>query len=150
MNAKRTGLFTLKFKKDEIVCSTENTETDLYLIHEGKLLIFGNEGSRITPFATINAGEYFGELSFFDGQPRSANAVCLEDTTLIKIPVEELDHHCPAWLKTFAIKLVSQVRQTTELMNKKGIRRKNVETIKPLSIDEQRHYFQLLEEYNSN
>lgn len=149
MNTQSSGQLTQKFKKDEIVCVTNNTETDLYLIHEGKLLIFGNEGSRITPYAYIGAGEYFGELSFFDGLPRSANAVCVEDTTLIKIPVNELEKQCPAWLRVLAVKLVQQVRDASSLMNKKGIRRKNVETIKPLSIEEQTHYYQILEKYSS-
>lgn len=149
MNANKNGLITQEYQTDEIVCLAGSEDYDLYLIHGGKLLIFGNEGSRVTPIAYLGPGEYFGELSFFDHQSRSAHAVAIEPTTLIKIPASELNVHCPHWLKTLAGQLVAQVREATNLLNSKGIRRKNVETIQPLSIDEQRHYYQLLEDYQN-
>ncbi len=147
MTKKVSGPMTIQFKKDQIVCTSNENDYDLYLIHQGKLMIFADEGSRITPIAFLNSGEYFGELSFFDHLPRSANAICLEETTLIKIPVNELEAQCPSWLMTLSKAIVKKLRNATSLMAEKGIRKKNVETIQALSIEDQRHYYQILKEH---
>jgi CRP/FNR family cyclic AMP-dependent transcriptional regulator len=147
MNPRESGPYSIQYKKNDVVCLEHDEEYDLYLIHKGKLLVCGLEGTRVTPIAYLSPGEYFGELSFFDHQARSANAICLEDSTLIKIPVTELEAKCPNWLITLTKSNVKKIRHANHLLAKKGIRRQNVESLKPLSIEEQRHYYQLIDSF---
>lgn len=139
------GPLTLSLDKDELVCVAGDQEVDLYKVRSGKLMVFVNDGTKITPLAYLGAGEYLGELSFFDHKPRSAHVVAVEPCELIKIPVNELEKQAPKWLITMASHIAQKIRTTDELIRTKGIRRQNVESIKPLSIEDQRHYYQIIE-----
>lgn len=147
MAEKIDGPLTLNLEAGELVCCAGQHDYDLYIIHSGKLLIYVNDGTKVTPLAYLGAGEYLGELSFFDHMPRSAHVATLEPTTLIQIPVDQLGQQFPEWLITIAQNITSKLRRTGDVIRQKGIRKQNVETIKPLSIDEQRHYFQLVEKF---
>ena len=137
-----TGPMTLQLKKDELIFRAGDTNTDLYIIHSGEVLVYVINGTQVTPLAYLGAGEYLGELSFFDHEPRSAFVIATEESTLIQIPTEELQRQFPAWLALLARHITKKLRDTDELIRKKGIRRQNVESIKPLSIEEQRHYLE--------
>jgi CRP/FNR family cyclic AMP-dependent transcriptional regulator len=149
MNSEKS-VFSEDYIKDQIVFLNNDKNYDLYLIKTGRLMIFADNGSQITPLAYLGPGEYLGEFSFFDKQPRSANVISLTDTTLIRVPVIELDKQFPFWLKTIAIGIIAKLRKTDKIIGKHRIRRKNVETIKPLSIEKQSHYYQLLQDHISS
>lgn len=142
-----SGPLTRQMTKGDMVCAAGEHDSSLYIIHSGKLLVFVTDGTKVTPLAYLGDGEYLGELSFFDGQPRSAHVVCIEDTTLIEIPITEKAKQFPPWLITMAQSITHKLRASSELIRQKGIRKKNVETIKPLSIEEQREYYGHLQKY---
>lgn len=142
-----SGPLTVKLKKGQMICVAGEKDYDLFMIHKGKLLVFVNDGTKITPLAYLGSGEYLGELSFFDKQTRSANVICVEDSTLIQVPVDEIDKQFPKWLVLLAQNLTKKIRKSDELIRKKGIRKQNVESIKALTIDEQRYYFKCLQDY---
>jgi CRP-like cAMP-binding protein len=144
-NEQLVGPMTLNKKKGEVICIAGEAEYDLFIIHSGKLLICVNNGRQITPLAYLAEGEYLGELSFFDKKSRSAHVICLEDTSLIQIPVTEIDLQFPEWLSRMAKDITAKLRHSDEIIGKKGIRKKNVESIKPLSIEEQREIYQTIE-----
>ncbi|ATH07686.1 hypothetical protein BIY24_06920 [Halobacteriovorax marinus] len=139
-----SGPLTLNLKKGDIVCAEGQVDHDLFIIHSGKILIFVHKGTQVTPLAHLESGEYLGELSFFDKTNRSACAICLEDTTLIKVPVEEVDKQFPPWLITIAKNITKRLRSADALLAQKGIRKKNVKTMASLSMEEQREYYQAL------
>lgn len=147
MSERIDGPLTLNLKAGELVCCAGQQDFDLYIIHSGKLLIYVNDGTKVTPLAYLGEGEYLGELSFFDRMPRSAHVATLEPTTLIQVPVEGLGKQFPEWLITIAQNITSKLRRTGDVIRQKGIRKQNVETIKPLSTDEQRYYYQLVEKF---
>jgi CRP-like cAMP-binding protein len=142
-----SGPLTMNLKRGDMICAEGELDYDLFIVHSGKVLIFVTKGTQVTPLAHIGPGEYLGELSFFDKKSRSANAVCLEDTTVIKVPIEEASKQFPDWLETLAMSITSRLRRADELLAQKGIRKKNVQTMASLSIDEQREYFKYLQEY---
>ena len=152
MNKKKdiSGPPTRQMMKGDIVCAAGENDSSLYIIHSGKLLVFVTDGTKVTPLAYLGEGEYLGELSFFDGETRSAHVICVEDTSLIEIPVSEIDKQFPPWLVTIAQSITQKLRSSSELIRQKGIRRKNVESIKPLSIEEQRDYYRFLTGYLEN
>ncbi len=60
--------------------------TALYLIKFGSVNIQQNA----IVVAKLGTGSHFGEMSFVDGQPRSATAEAVEASELIEIPYEKL------------------------------------------------------------
>lgn len=134
---------TVTLEKDEFLCRAGDEDRDLYQIREGKMLVFVLKGSQVTPLAELCEGEYVGELSYFDQQPKSAYVVATEKTVLSKMPEDLLEKHFPPWLKTLAVHITRKMRATDELIGKKGIKKKKVDGIKPLSIEEQSHYYKL-------
>ena len=140
----------LSLKANDMICAAGEEDHDLYILESGRLLVFVNEKTKITPVSTIEAGNYFGEFSFFDKKPRSAHVVCTEDSTLIKIPLSEVEKKIPGWIITLSQYLTGKARRANELIAKKGIRKKKVKTVPALSIEEQRKYYKILEEYKKN
>ena len=134
----------VKLIKDEVLCREGDTETDLYLVTQGKLLICSRSGKMVTPLAYLGRNDYFGEMSFFDGKPRSADVIAVEDTTLIKIFGTDLKEQVPTWLHIMAKQMTQKLRRFDEAIRDKGVKKRKDAQITPLSIEEQRHYFQLL------
>jgi CRP/FNR family transcriptional regulator, cyclic AMP receptor protein len=147
MSETIAGPLTVNLKEGEMICAAGEHDSSLFIVHSGKLMVFVNKGSQITPVAYLEDGEYLGELSFFDQRPRSAHVVALEETSLIKIPEGELHKQLPPWLSTIAVSMAEKLRRADDLIQKKGIRKKNVDSIAPLSIEEQTHYYHILQEY---
>jgi CRP-like cAMP-binding protein len=145
MNPESEGTTKISLKKDDILFLAEENEKDLFVIESGEVMVFVQKGSQIIPVAYLGAGEYIGELTFFDEGKRSASIICTQDSEFIKISVDQLHEHCPAWMKTIGMQLTRKIREGDELIRSKGIRKKNVEGIKPLSIEEQSYCFKLVD-----
>lgn len=139
------GTQTISLKKDDILFLAEQHDSDLYIIKNGKVMVFVQKGSEITPIAYLTKGEYIGELSFFDDEPRSASIICMEDSEFLKIKKDEMDKHFPQWLKIIGQQLTKKIRFGDEIIRSKGIRKKNLESIKPLSMEEQTRCFKLVD-----
>jgi len=127
------------------ICRAGESENDLYIIHVGTILVCVNKGSEITPLAYLSDGEYFGELSFFDHKERSAHAVAITETKLIKIPFHEVQGVMPDWLILLAEAVTKKIRHSDEVVRQKGIKRQNAQSIKPLSIEDQRTIYKILD-----
>jgi len=140
----------INLKKNDIIFSEGEINKDLFLIDKGKVLAFVTRRTEVTPVAYFEAGDFIGELSFFDKHPRSANLVCLEDTSLHVYPYERSLEQFPKWSITLAESITKKIRYYDDILKNKGIRRKNEEGLKPLSIETQRHYFKLLDDYKNS
>lgn len=145
MNPESEGINKFSLKKDDILFLAEDDQKGLYIIEKGKVMVFVQKGSQIIPVAYLGTGEYIGELTFFDEGKRSASIICIQDSDFIKISVDQLNEHCPDWMRTIGIQLTRKIREGDELIRSKGIRKKNVEGIKPLSIEEQSRCFKLVD-----
>ena len=71
------------FKADEQIIDRQSTSRDVYFVANGKaqVVMYSLSGREIT-FDDLETGGHFGELAAIDGQPRSANVVALENTTV--------------------------------------------------------------------
>lgn len=130
-------------KKDEILFRMGNTDKTLYRVESGNFLIFHAKGSRIDPIMKCGAGKFMGSFSFFLGVERVVYAVALEDSTVSIIQNEELSKQFPPWLANIGKSLCNKTLDNLNLISNVGIKRKG-EVISPLSIEEQRHFFQLI------
>ena len=55
-----------------------------------------------------------------------------------------MDKHFPQWLKIICQQLTKKIRFGDEIIRSKGISKKNLESIKPLSMEEQTRFFTLV------
>lgn len=136
--------YPVTLKPHDVLCREGDVETDLYMVVEGELLICVSKGTQITTVARLTAGEFLGELSFFDQRPRAANVIALTPCSLIRIPSVEVRQSFPAWLATVGKELARKVRHHDELIRTKGIKKAKAESIKALTIDEQRQIYAIL------
>lgn len=137
----------VELKANQVLCLEGDQNSDLFIIHSGKLLVCVRKRSEITPLATLEAGEYFGELSFFDQGVRSADVIAMEDCVLVRIPQEELARQFPQWLVTIGQSMTKRLRLADEVVRAHGIKRKNTKAMQPLAMEEQGRYFRLLKEH---
>ncbi len=147
MSELNTGL---ELKKDEILFLSGSTETDLYYIRSGKVMVFVQNGSQIIPVAYLSKDEFIGELSFFDKTKRSASIICMEDSNIVKVNSAELYKFIPKWLHQIGLQLSKKIRANDELIRSKGLRKTKVESIKPLSIEEQTKIYRIVEDFKKN
>ncbi len=73
----------IRVRKGEVVFYQYDESTDFYIVLEGKLqaYISNDEGEDLV-LAVFKPGDFFGEMSLFDGKPRSATVEAKEDSVL--------------------------------------------------------------------
>ncbi len=74
------------------VLFTEGDEgTELFVVASGRIAIANRSSDgRESVMALMERGDLFGEMAFFDGRPRSAEARALEASSVLAIPYEPL------------------------------------------------------------
>lgn len=84
-----------------------------------KIALTSVEGKEMI-LAVLGAGDFFGELALLDGEPRSADAIMVEDTQLLFLPREEFLHYVESRprvaLHALAV-LSRRLRQTDQLVH---------------------------------
>ena len=92
----------------------------MFLVHDGAVEISTGEGKQKTTLAQLYAGQFFGELSLFDGSPRSATAVALKDSLLYTLERDDflafLKSKPEAATKILA-EMAERMRQTNALFS---------------------------------
>jgi uncharacterized membrane protein len=101
----------------------------MFVIHRGEveLWLFDEDKHRVT-LGTFGDGEFFGELSLFDEEPRSATATTLADTDVLVVDREDL-HLLFTQKPTAALDVLSvlskRLRQTNEIVRSRASRNVN-------------------------
>jgi CRP-like cAMP-binding protein len=62
----------------------------MFVIHNGRVCVQTTENGRPRTVATLNEGDFFGEMALFTGEPRAANVVALEETEVLEIGHEAM------------------------------------------------------------
>jgi len=76
------------FPTDQIVCEEGEPGDSFYILLKGSVEIFSKRAEQY--IATLNEGEFFGEMSVLMGIPRSATVRTLDDTVLFVIERNDL------------------------------------------------------------
>jgi CRP-like cAMP-binding protein len=81
------GCMWRRYKRGEEIVARDSDSRDLFVVITGSVEVanFSTTGREIA-YATIPAGEYFGELSALDNLPRSATVSAAEDTLVAVMP----------------------------------------------------------------
>lgn len=95
-----------------------------YCVVSGRIRVsnFTVEGKELV-LTWIQAGNWFGEISLLDGQPRTHDAHSQGDTTLLKVSKADFEHlfiHHPQWSKFIMRLLCQKVRATFSLIDETG------------------------------
>lgn len=81
----------IKLPKGESIIAEHSQGDNLYLICKGKVEITKDLSSPDTPVAQLSVlepGDFFGEMSIIDNEPRSAGVKAIDDVELLVIPKE--------------------------------------------------------------
>jgi len=104
-----------------IIVGQQEAGDALYVLASGqaKVVLFGENGREMT-LSVLGAGDFFGEMSLFDGKPRSANVVAMEDSVLLVLERPSFLAHLATSPRT-ALSLLGQMadrlRHADEIIN---------------------------------
>jgi sulfate permease, SulP family len=88
------------FGRGERIFSAGDRGRELFLIRSGEVRIEAPlDGERTNVITTLTPGDFFGDLAYLDGSPRSAHAVARADTLLYVLAPEDVARaatHFPA------------------------------------------------------
>ena len=81
-------------KKDAHIVTQDEPGDALYIIAQGrvKVTLTGDNGREVI-LNILKEGEFFGEMSLVDDQPRSANVIAVEDSTVLILKREAFAEH---------------------------------------------------------
>ena len=107
-------------KSGSLIMAQDDASDSLLIIQRGrvKLVIYGDNGRQMT-LSSLGPGEFFGEISAFDGMERGVTAEAEEDTTVLVLARDELFDHLgkfPATAMTFLMEMSQRMRQQNELI----------------------------------
>lgn len=72
--------------KGKIVVVEGDAAEGMYVILQGKANVFlSNEAGREVILSVLWPGDFFGEMSLFDGMPRAASVRAVEDLTMVRL-----------------------------------------------------------------
>lgn len=64
--------------------------SSVFVITRGSVRVYTAMGGRQVDLATLQSSDFFGEIAFLTGKPRTATVESAEDTDLLEVPEEEL------------------------------------------------------------
>ena len=75
-----------RFRKDEVIFHEKEAGDSLFIILHGrvKVAIFGDDGKEVT-LSILSEGDFFGEMSLLDQEPRSATIIAEEDCEFLAL-----------------------------------------------------------------
>jgi len=115
-----TCLIMRKYDHDEVILSREEKGDALFLINKGKVKIalYGANGREMI-LSILGTGQFFGEMSLFDRNPRSAYVIAMEDSSIYILPRRELFshlHRSPGTAVAIILELIRRLRSNDELI----------------------------------
>jgi|GEM_PF-706174 len=89
--SKLYDYYGIEIKKNESLFNEGDPADYMYMIHEGSVKISRTIKNHEEILQTLNEGEFVGEMAVIDSTTRSANAIALVDSKLIKMDVQSFD-----------------------------------------------------------
>jgi CRP-like cAMP-binding protein len=107
-----------RFGRQELIIDRQAESREVYFIVSGKVRVvnYSMSGREVT-FDDLVAGSHFGELAALDSQPRSANVVAIEPTTVASLTHEtfrELLQEHPEVAARILVHMARIIRTSTE------------------------------------
>lgn len=109
-----------RYRKGEVILVQGEPGTTMYLIESGRVRIAATsaQGKEVI-LALRGPGEFFGEMALLDGEPRSADAIAHEASTLLLLERTDFKRYLEARPK-LAIRMLAAIsrrlRQSTQMV----------------------------------
>jgi CRP-like cAMP-binding protein len=119
----------IELKKGTILFREGDESQELYIVQQGVVKIYKEANGVQLPLGLVHAGQFVGELAFFDGKPRSATGEAATDIKVIKLEKAELESELsklPSWLMVLIKSIAFRVREADELVKRNMIVDKEV------------------------
>jgi CRP/FNR family transcriptional regulator, cyclic AMP receptor protein len=104
------------FPAGAVIVTMGEPGSTLYVVKSGRVeVVRDQDGGQGITLATFGPGEFFGELSIFDGEKRSATVIALEDTetvTLGRFDLMRVVSHDPQIGLSLLKSLSARLRET--------------------------------------
>lgn len=113
--------FIETYRKEEVIFSENSPGKDMYIVYSGKVGLYtqgvSGHGKLL---ATVETGDFFGEMALVDDSPRSATAIAEDDNTqllvLDKNKFTYLLRHQPDFALVVMSKLCRQLREANRVI----------------------------------
>lgn len=73
------------FAPEEPIIEKGQTDKSMFIIHRGNVNVRVEENGEAKTISTLRAGDFFGEMSLFTGEPRTADVVAETETQVLEI-----------------------------------------------------------------
>lgn len=88
---------TISFEKNEVLLKAGEVEDAVYIVVSGQVEVISHHSfGRVKSIATIDEGSVFGEVGFFDAQPRSASIRAAKKGQVLRLSKKGFDQ-ISAW-----------------------------------------------------
>lgn len=107
------------YDKDNVIFFEEDEGDSFFIINSGRVKVakFSDEGKEFI-LSMLGAGDFFGDMSLLDGEPRSATVIALEDTQVTIIRRSEF-HSTLREYPSIAIELLAELSKRLREANRK-------------------------------
>jgi CRP/FNR family transcriptional regulator, cyclic AMP receptor protein len=136
--------YVTDYLTDQVLCREKDPSAELYYLMSGKLLVCTIVGTEVKAIARIDSGQFIGELSFFDGNPRSSHVVALENCKIATFSKNEITPQLPLWYVEINKNLTKKIRLLDKIIHENSLRRFGLEDQIPLTIEEQRKLYRII------
>jgi hypothetical protein len=84
-SSKKKPNFAVEVSNGETIFREGDLGTEMYIIQDGKVEILKHFRGENQQLAVLSQGDFFGEMSILEDQPRAATARAISDVTLLQI-----------------------------------------------------------------
>lgn len=151
---RQTRVGVIKLESNKSLFSEGDPGKELYILESGRLRVTQGEGSEEVELSQLEPGAIVGEMSLFDGQPRSANVIALEPSIIKVIPqtaFNKMMNLLPVWLKAIINIVVARIREANHRLEANTIVNPTFSLIEYFHLHPelfQYSYFELLDDYS--
>ena len=121
--------FLTHFKKGQVLFHEGDEGDEMYIVQSGRVAIKKKVKEGDTTLATLEKGDFFGEMAILERMPRSASAEVVEEGDLIVISGEIFGDMIKAnpeiavrMLRKYSIRLRETNKQIEQILMKGGVR----------------------------
>ena len=111
----------LHFARDVRIVGRDDQGDALYIIENGRVKVtLENSSGREVILSIFRAGDFFGEMSLLDGQPRSASVIAIEESDVLMLSREDFAKHlaeCPETALNVLAEMSRRLRRADEVIS---------------------------------
>ncbi|MCP4502273.1 MAG: cyclic nucleotide-binding domain-containing protein [Deltaproteobacteria bacterium] len=105
-------------KGGTVVFSEGDLGQDIFIVVKGSFGVFRNRGGEDTRLAVLETGEFFGEMSFIDMQPRAGTVRALEDSVVWRWSYGALRSSYQADPKSYTLMVMNIAREISRRLRR--------------------------------